>query len=511
MAKRLEGWGDVLLVLGLFLAALAMRVPLRSRILYHWDSVNYAFAMRHFDMLRELPHPPGYIVYVWMCRLVAPLFDDANTTMVWISVVSSALGVVALFFLGRSMFNRQVGLVGALFLLVSPLAWFYGELALPHALDLLLATTAAWGLYRIMRGDERLLFPVTILLALAGGVRPQTPVFFFPLIVFAVRRVKPRKLALAAGVGGVMVLSWLVPLLASCGGVSNYWHKVASFSHRFSQHTSVLSGAGWAGFQYNVSRLGLYTLYAANLVVLPVTAVLAARLLRKAPLPGDRERLVFLALWVAPAMAFYAFIHMGQYGLVLVFLPALLVFGAAALVHLLGPRPRWLAGVVGVTLLPNLVLFCLVPEYPQGKDGTRLLTYQSVVNSDRYFADRLAAIRRHFSPEATAILAANSIHADYYLPQYLVLPFEGAHDRFASPPGPETMRTAGQLGLRPDPQGQVAVVIFDEKLSPFNASASSRKTLALEHGGVLEYLTLPRDSALRIGPQSFAVEDISAR
>lgn len=488
------------MALGLAIVALATRVPLRSRILYHWDSVNYAFAMREFNVLREQPHPPGYIFYVWLCRLVDIFFRDANASMVCISAVSSALGAVAMFYLGKSMFSRQVGLVGALFLLFSPLVWFYGTLALPHTLDMLLATTAAWGLYRIMRGEERLLFPVTILLGLAGGVRQQTLVFFFPLIGFALRRVRLHRLAWAAGLGGAVVLSWFLPLIASCGGLSQYWGKVASFSHHFHAHTSVLSGAGWAGLEYNVSRLGMYTLYAANPVVLPLLVTLGVLLLRRAPLPAERERLVFLALWIGPAVAFYAFIHMGQYGLVLVFLPAVLLLGAALLVRLLGQRPRGLAGVVAATLAANLTLFCFAPEYPQDKSGLRLLTRQTVINSDRYFSDRLAVLRQHFSPDSTVVLAANSAHhARYYLPQYLVF---AVHGWFTDGPGPETVRTAGQLGLRPGP---AAVVMFDEKLAPFNASASATETLALQHGGSLKSLSMPPGSALRIGSQSFAI------
>ena len=59
----LRRWGPLACVL-LFVITALSRLPFRSSILYPWDSVNYAFGMRRFDVLAEQPQPPGYIVYV---------------------------------------------------------------------------------------------------------------------------------------------------------------------------------------------------------------------------------------------------------------------------------------------------------------------------------------------------------------------------------------------------------------------------------------------------------------
>ena len=67
-----DSWASV----SLFVGTLLSRIPFRSQVLYHWDSVNFAFAMRRFDIGAEQPQPPGYIAYVWLCRLVDLLFGD---------------------------------------------------------------------------------------------------------------------------------------------------------------------------------------------------------------------------------------------------------------------------------------------------------------------------------------------------------------------------------------------------------------------------------------------------
>ena len=188
---------DVWIVMGLLAISLLSRVPFRSQILYHWDSVNFAYAMREFSVAKEQPQPPGYIVYVWLCRLVDLLFGDPQTTMVWISIVASTLAVVALFYLGRSMFDCQTGLLAALFLATSPLFWFYGEIALPHSLDMLLVIVGIWWLYETMRGQPRYLYPAVVVMAIAGGVRQQTLVFLAPLILYALRRESWKRLLVA--------------------------------------------------------------------------------------------------------------------------------------------------------------------------------------------------------------------------------------------------------------------------------------------------------------------------
>lgn len=159
---------DVLYGLGLFLLTVLSRIPFRSQILYHWDSVNLAFAMPKFDVAAEQPQPPGYITYVWLCRLVDALFHDPQTTMVWIAIASSGLAVVAMYLLGRAMFDRRTGLVGALLLASSPLYWFYGEIALPHTLDLFLVTLSAWLLYEAAQGQAPYLLAAAVTLAVVG-------------------------------------------------------------------------------------------------------------------------------------------------------------------------------------------------------------------------------------------------------------------------------------------------------------------------------------------------------
>lgn len=489
----------------LFALTLLSRTPFRSQILYHWDSVNFANAMREFDVIQEHPQPPGYIVYVWLSRLVDLLFHDAQVTMVWISIVASALAVAALFYLGRAIWSRRVGTVAALLLASSPLFWFYGEIALPHALDTFLIILSVWWLYEVMQGKTGYLFPVIVVLGIAGGVRQQTLVFLLPMTLFAMRRVRFKRWLLAGGLGAAVCLAWFVPLIASAGGVDAYLEKTGRYADRFQTTTSVLMGAGWSGVAYNTRKLGMYTLYGWCAGLIPAAAGLAAQFRR--PLkPGFWERFWFLALWIGPALGFYAFIHMGQQGLIFIFLPALLLVSAVGLVRLLErwDRERWW-GAVAITLaLANAAIFCLVPEYPLGPGTQRLLTRATLVNNDRYFQDRFAAIEANFPPETTAILMRNSEHVAYYLPAYPRLPIPlvsgGLNEETASPAERDLL---AERIFRPEEVR--AIVVFDAELAALNQAQARTRQVPLQHDGALAYIPLAADEEFYYGLAGFGI------
>ena len=509
MNRKSSRLQDIWISVGLLALTFLTRIPFCTKILYHWDSVNFAYAMREFSVAKEQPQAPGYIVYVWLCRLVDLLFNDAQTTMVWISVIASALAVAALFCLGRSMFDRRIGLITALFLATSPLIWFYGEIALPHILDTLLVIVSAWWLYEVMQGNHRYLYPAITVMAIAGGVRQQTLIFLAPMLLFALRRVGWKRFLVAGILGAMICLAWFVPLMIANDGFSNYMRVMGEFSRRFQSTTSVFMGGGWWGVMRNLIKLTLYSAYGWGTALIPAVMYGIARLWRR-EWPRQWEKPIFLLLWIVPALVFYSIIHMGQQGLVFVFLPALLLFSAAGLTRMFATRSRWLIAGATVLLALNAGIFCLAPEYPLGPDTQRFLTRATLVNSDRYYRGRFEAIEENFAPASTAILAANWHHVEYYLPDYERLPFgivskweQGA----GNPTGnrQEVVATPTELGLQLDIHGQAAIIVFDPHLMAFSVSPTSAHGLPLEYGGNLEYFTLTEGQAFHYGATSFGI------
>lgn len=510
---------EMFIVLGLLLVTILSRIPFRSRILYHWDSVNFAFAMQRFDVAADQPQSPGYIAYVWLCRLVDPLFHDPQRTMVCLSVAGSGMAVVAMYLLGRAMFGRRTGLVAALFLASSPLFWFYGEIALPHTVDAFLVILSAWLLYEVMLGQVGAVIPAAVSLAVAGGIRQQTPVFLALLALFAgvrfVQRLGWRRGyrwgILAVLVCGILCAGWFFPLVNSVGGFTRYRRLMAAYSEYYDTATSVFLGAGVQGLGRNVRRLVTYTLYGGSLALLPLAVYGMVRLWRKR-LIRQWEPALFLLAWVLPSLLFYTLIHMGQQGLVFVFLPVLLLVSAQALVRLVEGRGR-AALIVGAVLsvVLNGTLFVALPEYLLGEERFKVLNWDTLCNNDAYYQDRFDAIREHFPRESTVIVASRWRHVEWYLPEYVYLPFASVGERgmdLGSSVDPESdarVLTAGELGLSLGLGDTMAVVLFDRELGTSNLSPELTQSIILPDGATLEFMNLRECETLLYALDAFGV------
>jgi hypothetical protein len=498
-------YADALYSTLLFLATVFSRIPFRSQILYHWDSINLANGLRHFDVLQEHPQPPGYILYVLVCRGVAALVGDANGAMVTVSIVASALAVVVLYWLGKAICGRRVGLVAAVLLVASPPFWFYGEIALPHTVDAALVLLAVWLLYRVWRGEERSLWLTVVVLAVAGGMRQQTLVFLLPLTLYAVLgRVRWNRLLLAGALGGGLCLLWFIPLIASCGGLGPYMVKMSEYSRRFEASTSILLGAGLPGIFHNARKLVLYTAYGLCATAVPLGVYALSRVFdRKWP---QLWRLLFLTLWLAPALLFYLFIHMGQQGLIFVFLPLLLLLGALSIERLSNSVPKRVWAVAMVLALLGTATFLFLPEYPLGRgeqalsseSGQRFLTWQTLVHSDQYYQDRFDAIRARWSPEQTIIVAINWNRPEYYLPQYPLLRMDSDESnnvisRHWSSQNDDAV-TATDLGLSEE---IVNVLLLDPALDELAQEVPGLARIPLAHGASIAYFPLGKGEVLR--------------
>src|SRR3990170_1747270 len=196
--RRVDVWFS-LFVLG---ATVATRLPFRAQMLYNWDAVQFALALREFDVTKHQPHPPGYVLYVALGKLLNSLVHDPNQSYVALGIICSALTTTVVYFLGTALYGRLTGAVAALLLMVSPLFWFY------------------------------------------GGFRPTALALLLPLWCLGVVWARPKlwRVGLAGVVLGLSTLSWFLPLVWLSGGWARYfavsWDLFASVVHP----TSIFSG-----------------------------------------------------------------------------------------------------------------------------------------------------------------------------------------------------------------------------------------------------------------------------
>src|SRR5689334_19646454 len=183
---------DYLIAAALSLVTVLSRLPYRARMLYNWDAVQFALALNEYDVVKHQPHPPGYILYVALGRLVHGLTGDAAGAYVLLAVVFSGAGTFVVYLLARAMYDRPTALVAAALLAVSPLFWFYGTVGLTYAGEALFASLVAYFGFRALNGSRSDAYFAAWYLGIAGGMRQSLLVLLFPLwlgcVVVGVRR-----------------------------------------------------------------------------------------------------------------------------------------------------------------------------------------------------------------------------------------------------------------------------------------------------------------------------------
>ena len=414
---------DVLLLVGFFLAGILTRVPFRSRMLYHWDSVNFALGIERFDIRMHQPHPPGYFLYVMLGRAVNAVIHDPNASLVWLSVVFSGLTAASLFLLGKRMFSRLEGAIAALALLTSPLFWFHGEVALMYVIEAFFTTIIALLSIELLAGRRRCLYLSAVVLGVVGGIRQSTLLFIFPLWLFSIRRFSLKQIALAFLLLALVVGAWLVPMVSLTGGVHRYL--------ALNRSTDVVGESSLIDptqILVNTARVGAYAFYGLLLGGIPLAYALLRGLNALSALVRD-ERVQVIALWVIPSLLFLLFVHIRQAGHLFVFLPALFLLVGVGMVKMsraFALRSRTLL-IVGVALLvmTNGLFFFAAPPYLLGRERTVLHTpsLRSIRAQDRYLSEAIDYIGHHFPPERTIILSGGFSfrQPDYYLPEYTIV------------------------------------------------------------------------------------------
>lgn len=442
---------EALMVSGLAALTLLSRWPYRARMLYNWDAVQFALALREFDVAKHQPHPPGYLLYVALGRLLNIPLGDPNLAYVALAMVFSAATTVAVYFLARALYDRVTAVAAATLLAVSPLFWFYGSVGLTYAGEAFGASLVAAFAYGALRGNPRALYACAAALGLVGGIRQSVLVLLFPLCVacaiVGVRNL--RHLMLAAALMVTAVLSWFLPMVWLTGGLRAYLRASTQLYGSVVLPTSVLGGS------LDVTLAQARYVLASVIVGLGPLALAVFALPLYARRAGWGRRDWFLVAWIVPPAAFYTLVHFGQAGYVLTFLPGLVILLSRVLVEVVAVgserlrRPNWRWGLTAAVLVP----LCLVstgffvsarpmPREFNNRTGGAWMWRAKDEAHDWIMSRTAAALREHeavirtyvetiravYDPSDTALLTEVGNprsypwlrHAMFYMPEYAI-------------------------------------------------------------------------------------------
>lgn len=393
---------------------LVSRIPFASQTLWAWDSVLYARALEQgyqvgVELVDQRPHPPGYIFYVGAAAAIRFLTHDSNAALVAVSVIASALTASAVYLLCRRFAERPLGVVAALGAAAAPLAWTYGEVAMPYALLGLLSVVLA----TLVRETRTRAWPAALVtsaaLGLAAGFRQDLLLLIGPLWLWMLAARSWRERASCVAAVGIASLAWFGPTASLSGGPATYLASLGAQASRVSD----LSPAAGSDALLRNTLLTVYGLWWGLLgFALLLTAALAAAI-RARRRPSDNT--AFFALWLAPAALVYVTIHIGDPGYLMSIVPGLYVACAALLAPLDAVAPRVVVAFAALVALASAGVFL-------GSDAPYSAT--AIARHDRSLRERVAFVRERIASGSGVVIAQSEyLTARYYLPEYRVLFF----------------------------------------------------------------------------------------
>ena len=521
MRDRADRW-DYLLAGALGLLTVLSRLPYRARMLYNWDAVQFALALREYDVVKHQPHPPGYILYVGLGRIVNAWLHDPTAAYVLLAVACSGLTTFVVYLLARGIYDRATALAAASVLAVSPLFWFYGSVGLTYAGEALFASIVAYFAFRALEGSEADAWLAAAYLALAAGMRQSLLLLLLPMwlvaCVLGVRRA--RTVPIGVAILGALTLLWFVPMVALTGGLGRYVAASAYLADSVVRPTTIVAGP-----LETTLRMSRYLLESVLVALGPLAlaALFVPRFVRGGGW-GRREWL--LLAWIAPPVLVYTLVHFGQAGYVLTFLPALVVLLARVLVTALADAavrarrralgPALTAAAVVLVVLVNGVFFVnarpLPRDFDTPKSAWRLTAEHEAF--DWIFSRTAAALHEHeevvrtfvdairglYPPEETVVITelGNTRsypwlrHAMFYLPEYSIFELRVGE----LPPGYYAPQLASDILPSPDsdvrlPARTRRVVWFVDHWAPSVAWPAGLVEIELPYGRFL--YTLPID------------------
>ena len=523
-AARLARHVDLALPLGLAVITLLSRWPYRARMLYNWDAVQFALALHEFDIAKHQPHPPGYLLYVALGRLLNASLGDPTLAYVALAMLFSAASTFVIYGLARRLYDRTTAVVAASLLAVSPLFWFYGSVGLTYAGEAFVASVIAWFAYGTFRGSARALYWGALALGLSGGVRPSVLLLLLPLWLGAATiGIRSRRRLVVAGVIlAASVLAWLLPMMWLTGGLAAYVAASTQLYGSMLLPTSVLGGS------LEVTLAQVRYLLESTLVGLGPLGLVALALPAYGRREGWRGAEWFLLAWIVPPAVFYTLVHFGQAGYVLTFLPALVILLSRVLVWVVASgserlrRPNWRWALTTAVLLPlvlvNTGFFVSARPLPREFDkraGDSWVWRARDEFHDWIMSRTAAALREHeavirtyvetiravYDPSDTALVTELGNprsypwlrHAMFYMPEYPIYQLQVG----ASPLGFYAPQSAVTMILTPGaritlPAAIAQLVWFVDHWDPDTPAPEGLREVQLPYGRYLYVLPLTR-------------------
>jgi hypothetical protein len=318
-------------------------LTLTSEVALDVDPINLMYGMREFNIAHYAPHPPGYLVYVWMLRGLHALVGGDRLATIQLMARLLSTACIPLVFVAVQILRPRDAFVrgfAAILTAFHPFLIFHGVDAQTHtseafAASLLLVVVA---LYR-RRPSLRWAAAAGAVLALGSAFRPSFVVAGLGPIVWAIGLRRFGHLAVAGAVSFAGALAWVLPTFAASGGYAQWRAAQDSLvSQVFVRTSSPFSDEAIPEFvAFNFASTGYWVL----LALAPLIVAMIARRGSRDPADTAYREARAIAFWsAAPSIVFYLSMFCSEPGYLLGFIPPVITATALALTPDLSIKTR---------------------------------------------------------------------------------------------------------------------------------------------------------------------------
>jgi len=439
MLDKKRNWSnlDFLFLFGGTLTIVVTRWLFKSQYLFHWDSIQFVMALENFDVSRHQPHPPGYVLYVYLGKLFNYLVEDPNLAFILLGIIASVLGLVFTFFFARAAFGKATAYIAALFYTFNPLVWFHGLVAEVYILEMMFVLLFGFLAYRYYRRESILgLISMVLVLGLLGATRQSAEVVMSPLFVFVLFAHKTSVKKWLAALAGLVVvnLAWFIPVLALSGGWSSYFIALNALTRATIIYEYVNNG--WDALLNNFGAMltVLKQAFLPGLLILAVAVLPFVAQESKAKYKINQSLVWFWLMAILPGILIMPIILMRNPGYMLSVASLLIILVALAVVFLVKVTARWrsrLANLAMTVLIAGTLVFEVGNFFTLGFSSLYYLSasLDSVRKVDEYAADIMQTLRDRFNPTESVIWIPGDYvffgvrHFQYYLPEFEIYAF----------------------------------------------------------------------------------------
>jgi hypothetical protein len=386
---------------------------LTSEIALDVDPINLVYGMREFNLAHHAPHPPGYLLYVWVLRGLHLLVGgDPFSTVQLLARLFSTLTIPLVYGAVKILRPKEAmtWAFAALLAAFHPFLLFHAVDGQTHTSE---AFAAALLLVAVLRYRRRpsILWAATLgtLLALGSALRPSFIVAGIGPIVWAIGVRRFPHLVLAGATSILGAFAWLLPTLKASGGFE-LWRAAndALVQGVFLRVNSPLSPDSVDAFAlYSAANTTLWL----SLLLLPAVLAMLAR--RGSPNLNDPayDEARAVTLWtLAPAALFYLATFSSEPGYFLGAMPSVVALTVIAASGISSLARRRLAYTLGA--IAQLVILMLPTAPPRAAIG-KIPSIPELVSREAIYRAGLARIGEQVPWDARVLYVTDYVDVTF--------------------------------------------------------------------------------------------------